>query len=175
MQSLYRHFGSSLMALLLLVLALGVHAQGTQEVGKKNVVVLRTASLEEILALRCTAPELRYELPSTGIVSAKAGSTVLIHEGKAVVSVQPQTSKDIKSTALAGDKPRLSTIELRVIGRNIYLSRAVEKIEVIDITGRVVQTHLHARYASLSSLRNGTYLLRLLSERDQIVSKIILQ
>lgn len=175
MHSLYRLTLSIFWVLMLLAPTLGLQAQIEREASKKGVVILRTASLEEILSLRCTAPELRYEWPSTGIVGAKAGSTVLIHDGQAVVSVQPQRTKEVRRTATSADNPRQGTIELRVIGRNIYLNQSVDKLEVIDITGRVVQTHHHTRYASLASLRNGTYLLRLLSARDQIVSKIILQ
>lgn len=175
MQSLFRLILSIWIACMLLESVKVTHAQTTLESSKKNVVVLRTASLEEILSLRCTAPELSYELPSTGIVGAKAGSTILIQDGRSVMSLHPQSQKATKRIATSSDNPRQRSVELRVIGRNIYLSQSVDKLEVIDITGRVVQTHHHTRYASLSSLRNGTYLLRLLSARDQIVSKIILQ
>ena len=57
----------------------------------------------------------------------------------------------------------------------IAFSQAIEKVEVIDLTGKAILTFTNAKTINLESLPSGTYYLRLTNEEKTSLQKVIKQ
>jgi hypothetical protein len=57
----------------------------------------------------------------------------------------------------------------------ITFSQAIEKVEVIDLTGKVILTFSNAKTINIESLPSGAYYLRLTNEEKTTMKKVIKQ
>ena len=57
----------------------------------------------------------------------------------------------------------------------LNLSKAIEKIEVIDLTGKAILTFTNAKTINIESLPAGAYYLRLTNEEKTSMQKVIKQ
>ena len=57
----------------------------------------------------------------------------------------------------------------------VTFSQAIEKVEVIDLTGKTIFTFSNAREINIESLPAGAYYLRLTNDEKTIMQKVIKQ
>lgn len=124
------------------------------------------------LSLRCRAPQAHFAPPVYGMIEATSGSTVFIAGDQSVGSIRPHTSRPLnRGNEMSGG----GELELRILGRNIYFSKTVDHLELIDITGQPILVQYNTRRTSLGDIRPGIYILRCSSGGRQSTNKFILR
>lgn len=124
------------------------------------------------LTLRCRAPQAQFTPPVYGLIEATSGSTVFIAGDQSVGAIRPQTVRPLNR---GNEMNAGGELELRILGRNIYFSKTVDHLELIDITGQAILTQYNTRRTSLGDIRPGIYILRCSSGGRQSTNKFILR
>ncbi|KGN71168.1 T9SS type A sorting domain-containing protein [Porphyromonas sp. COT-239 OH1446] len=111
--------------------------------------------------------------PEFGVLPIRDGSTIILNGETPIASYEPLDPRPSSIRDLSPRGIRQSS-GIRLMGRTLYFSDPAERVELIDVTGKVVLAYRNVREAKLN-LPEGIYIMRCNINDDYTVSRLILR
>ena len=138
------------------------------------------SSLQNITCLATTPPTLSdnpvFPNPNTATLTVPCGTFEVYNSSDWNIFFADRIEEDCEdNTGLEDAEETLLSFFPNPTKDKITFSQAIEKVEVIDLTGKTILTFSNVRTINIESLPAGAYYLRLTNEEKTSLQKVIKQ